>query len=179
MRKTRWLDADEQVIWRSFIAATTLLLEQFDRELQREASMPMAYYEILFRLSESPERSLRMSELADRCRSSRSRLSHTIAKLEEVGWVRRESCSSDRRGAFAVLTDEGFDALRAAAPIHVQSVRDLLFDQLSRPQLNQLHQISEQILDHLVAIDAIPHDARGVLHEPSQSNNRRTMSHEG
>jgi DNA-binding MarR family transcriptional regulator len=162
VEKTRWLDANEQVIWRSFIAATTLLIEQFDRDLQRDASVPIAYYEILFRLSESPDRALRMSELADRCRSSRSRLSHTIAKLEEVGWVRRESCPSDRRGAFAVLSDDGFAALEAAAPVHVESVRSHLFDQLTKAQLEQLHQMSEQILDHLVGIGAIPLDARGV-----------------
>ena len=82
-------------------------------------------------LSETPGRRRRMSELADATQSSRSRLSHAVARLEELGWVRREACPSDRRGQEAVLTDEGFAALEQAAPMHVESVRDHLFDLLS------------------------------------------------
>ena len=66
-------------------------MDRLDRELQRDAGMPHAYYEILVRLSEQPDRSLRMSELAERSQSSRSRVSHAVARLEEAGWVRRES----------------------------------------------------------------------------------------
>jgi DNA-binding MarR family transcriptional regulator len=163
MSETRWLDREEQRTWRTFMLATHLLFEEFDRELQRGASMPTTYYEVLVRLSEAPERSLRMSELADRSQSSRSRLSHTIARLESAGWVRREVCPSDRRGAFAVLTDAGFDALEAAAPIHVESVRTHLFDQLDSRQLDELRAIGKRILDHLVSIRGVSPDELGLL----------------
>lgn len=142
---TRWLDADEQITWRAFYTATTQLIDRLDRELQRDAGMPHAYYEILVVLSESPGRSLRMSELADLTRSSRSRLSHAVTKLEARGWVRRRDCDDDKRGQFADLTDEGFAALAAAAPGHVETVRTHLFDPLTPEQLDQLRQISEAI----------------------------------
>src|SRR3954447_16624816 len=130
MTETRWLDPDEQRTWRAFLGATQLLFDQLDRELQRDAGMPHAYYEILVILSEAPGRTLRMSELAERTRSSRSRLSHAVARLEERGWIRREDCPPARRGAFAVLTDAGFAVLAAAAPGHVEAVRRQLFDRL-------------------------------------------------
>ncbi|MPZ73002.1 MAG: MarR family transcriptional regulator, partial [Nitriliruptorales bacterium] len=115
MAETRWLNDDEQRAWRAFLTATRLLFDRLDRELQAQAGIPHTYYEILVRLSEAPERTIRMSELANRSQSSRSRLSHAIARLEEAGWVRRDSCDTDRRGSFAVLTDKGFAALEAAA----------------------------------------------------------------
>jgi DNA-binding MarR family transcriptional regulator len=114
--------------------------------------MPFSYYEVLVMLSESPGRSRRMSDLADATQSSRSRLSHAVTRLEGLGWVRRETCAEDRRGALAVLTDEGFAALEAAAPDHVESVRTHLFDLLSPTQLAQLHEISGVLLDHLLPI---------------------------
>src|SRR3954451_20975963 len=122
MNGTRWLDSQEQHAWRSYQAATRLLTSQLDRELQRDSQIPATYYEILVQLSEAPDRSLRMSELADASESSRSRLSHAVARLEKNGWVRRESCPTDRRGAFAVLTEVVFTALAEAAPAHVTSV---------------------------------------------------------
>ncbi len=146
---TRWLAEDEQRTWRAYLSATRLLFDRLDRELQRDAGMPHAYYEILVRLSESPDRSARMSELADATLSSRSRMSHAVARLEEAGWVRREECATDRRGAIAVLTDEGFAALAAAAPGHVEGVRSHLFDQLSTEQLGHLREISEALVGHL------------------------------
>lgn len=149
MDDTRWLDAEEQRAWRAFLEATQGLYDQLDRELQRKAGMSHAYYEILVRLSEAPDRTLRMSTLATRSQSSRSRLSHAVARLEERGWVRRESCPTDRRGLFAVLTDEGFAALQAAAPDHVEGVRTHLLDRLTTDQVRQLHEISVAVRDHL------------------------------
>nr|WP_246569012.1 MarR family transcriptional regulator [Polymorphospora rubra] len=146
---TRWLDPDEQRTWRAFLTASRALMETLDRELQRDAAMPHAYYEILVRLSEAPGRRLRMSELADASGSSRSRLSHAVARLEEAGWVRRENCPTDRRGQLAVLTDHGFEVLAAAAPGHVEGVRSHLFDPLTPAQVDQLRRISEAIIDHL------------------------------
>lgn len=126
-----------------------MLHDRLDRELSRETGISHAYYEILVQLSEAPHRAMRMSELADRCLSSRSRLSHAVARLEERGWVRRQVCPSDGRGQLAVLTDEGFAALVAAAPVHVAGVRTHLFDQLTEAQLTSLRAISDALLDHL------------------------------
>ena len=112
----RWLDDDEQATWRTFLAATHLLMDRLDRELQAGVGMPHAYYEILVRLSEAPGRAMRMSDLAERCHSSRSRLSHAVRRLEDDGWVRRGAVEADRRGAVAILTDAGREALEAAAP---------------------------------------------------------------
>src|SRR5438105_14094703 len=119
----RWLDDDEQAAWRAFLAASQLLMDQLDRELLAGAGIPHAYYEILVRLSEAPGRAMRMSDLADRCQSSRSRLSHAVARLEEAGWVERRQSGDDRRGTVAALTGKGFDALAGAAPGHVAGVR--------------------------------------------------------
>ena len=149
MAEPRWLNVDEQHAWRAFLTATRLLFDQLDRELQHDAGMPHAYYEILVRLSEAPDRTIRMSELANRSQSSRSRLSHAVARLEEMGWVRRDTCDTDRRGSFAVLTDKGFAALAAAAPGHVEGVRTHLLDQLTPEQVEQLRTISEAIVAHL------------------------------
>ncbi|MFI2711203.1 MarR family winged helix-turn-helix transcriptional regulator [Micromonospora sp. NPDC018662] len=146
---TRWLDPDEQRTWRAFLAASRALMDTLDRELQRDAGMPHAYYELLVRLSEAPGRRLRMSELADATGSSRSRLSHAAARLEAAGWIRREDCPTDRRGQLAVLTDDGFATLAAAAPGHVEGVRRHLFDALSPAQVDQLRRISETLADHL------------------------------
>jgi len=148
----RWLDDDESRTWIAWILSTRLLWDELERDLQHDAAMPFSYYEILVMLSETPGRSQRMSDLADATQSSRSRLSHAIARLESLGWVRRETCPSDRRGALAVLTDAGFAALEAAAPDHVESVRRHLFDQLSPAQLVQLREISDALLDHLLPI---------------------------
>src|SRR6059058_5677075 len=124
MADPRWLNDEEQRAWRAFVESTKVLFDALDRQLQRDADMPHAYYEILVRLSESDGRALRMSELADRTLSSRSRLSHAVARLEERGWVVREDCLTDRRGQMARLTDEGFATLAEAAPGHVNAVRD-------------------------------------------------------
>jgi DNA-binding MarR family transcriptional regulator len=150
MAETRWLTEDEQRTWRAFLGAMRLLTEQLDRELQREADMPHTYYEILVALSEAPQRTLRMNQLADLCQSSRSRLSHAVTRLEEAGWVRREACPTDKRGALAVMTDKGFSAIEAAAPGHVEGVRRHVFDVLTPAQVEQLGEISAAIRDGLL-----------------------------
>jgi DNA-binding MarR family transcriptional regulator len=145
----RWLDPEEQKAWRAWLSSAQLLMDRLDRELTHVTGISHAYYEILVALSETPGRMMRMSELADRCLSSRSRLSHAVSRLEERGWVRRQVCAEDGRGQLAVLTDEGFTALEAAAPVHVESVRTHLFDQLSPEQVAAMRDIGETLLRHL------------------------------
>ena len=163
--QTRWLSADEQQAWRALLTACQTLFGAIDAQLQRDAGLPHGYYEILVRLSESPGRALRMSQLAEASTFSKSRLSHAVARLEEKGWVRREICATDRRGQLAVLTDAGFAALAAAAPGHVEGVRAHLLDQLTAEQVRQLGVICVAVADGLRADDVdcdadVRHDAR-------------------
>jgi DNA-binding MarR family transcriptional regulator len=149
VNEPRWLSDEEQAMWRAYIESTHMLMDRLDQELQRDSGIPHTYYEVLVRLSEVPDRRLRMSALADRSMSSRSRLSHAVARLEENGWVRREICPTDRRGQVAVLTDAGFAALAAAAPGHVEGVRTHLLDPLTAEQVKQLEQICTIIAERL------------------------------
>ncbi len=141
MAEARWLTKEQQRVWRSYLAATRMLDSEIERQLQRDSGMPATYYEIMVSLSEAPDRTLRMSELAERNRFSRSRLSHAVSRMEAEGWIERRECPSDKRGSFAVLTEDGFAALAAAAPGHVEQVRTLLFDVLTDEQIQQLGEI--------------------------------------
>jgi DNA-binding MarR family transcriptional regulator len=149
MTGTRWLSTDEQQTWRAYLTATKLLAAAMERELLQSSGVSFAYYEILVRLSEAPGRRLRMSDLADVSDSSRSRLSHAVARLEDLGWVVRETCFEDRRGSFAHLTDAGFEALVQAAPAHVESVRRHLFDVLDDDDLDHMRVICQKVADGL------------------------------
>jgi len=143
---TRWLSADEQVTWRAFLGACRAFYAAIDAQLQRDTGIPLAYYEILVQLSEAPERTLRMTQLAEAASASKSRVSHAVARLEDKGWIRRRDCPTDRRGQLAELTDEGYAVLAAAAPGHVEHVRRTLFDPLTPEQVEQLRAISQAIL---------------------------------
>ncbi|GAA1979412.1 MarR family winged helix-turn-helix transcriptional regulator [Amycolatopsis minnesotensis] len=145
----RWLSDHEQRVWRDFSAAFDMFRAHVEGQLQHESGMPHTYYEVLVKLSEAPSHTLRMSELAEASRSSRSRLSHAVARLEANGWVRRESCPTDKRGAWATLTAEGVAVLEAAAPGHVEAVRQGLFDALTPEQVTALGEISAAILGQL------------------------------
>jgi DNA-binding MarR family transcriptional regulator len=142
----RWLTAEQQQAWRTFLTACQTLFGAIDAQLLHDSQLPHGYYEILVRLSEAPGRALRMTQLAEAAASSKSRLSHAVARLEERGWVRRLDCATDRRGQIAQLTDEGFAALAAAAPGHVEQVRRSLIDLLSPEQVEQLREISAAII---------------------------------
>ncbi len=139
--EVRWLTDEQQHAWREFLEGVHALLSAVEGQLQRDSGIAHGYYEILVRLSEAPDRSLRMSQLAEASTSSKSRLSHAVARLEERGWVERLDCETDRRGQFARLTDAGFAALAAAAPSHVDQVRRSLFDRITPEQVRQLHAI--------------------------------------
>ena len=159
---TRWLDADEQRTWRAFLTVQRLLFDRLERQLQHDSGLPHAYYEILVRLSEAPDRTLRMSQLADSSLSSRSRLSHAVARLEAAGWVRRRACAEDRRGSFAELTDAGLAKLEEAAPGHVETVRADLLDALTPAQQRALREISETLVAHLSDAPVWPADGDGL-----------------
>ena len=173
MSEPRWLDPDERRIWLGWVFTSRLLWEEIERDLQRDSSLSWGHYEILVMLSETPDRSRRMSELADATQSSRSRLSHAVARLEELGWVRRETCATDRRGQLAVLTGDGFAALQAAAPMHVESVRRHLFDQLSAEQLIALRDVQMTLLEHLLPIANARGDVRSKLLEHARAQLER------
>jgi DNA-binding MarR family transcriptional regulator len=143
MSEPRWLNEREAAAWRSLIEGFRALIDVLDRELQADAGLPHAYFEILVPLSEHPQRRMRMSELADLTRSSRSRLSHAIARLVERGWVSRVECDTDKRGQLAELTDAGFAVVAAAAPQHVEAVRRYLIDRLDADQLRVLAEVGQ------------------------------------
>jgi len=133
-QEPRWLDAQEQDVWREYLRASRLLEAALDHDLQAHG-LQLSEYEIISILSEAPDRRLRMSVIAGLVVQSRSRLTHTAGRLEARGWVRRETCAGDRRGVELVLTDTGYAEISRMAPTHVGSVRANLLDHLSRDDL--------------------------------------------
>lgn len=154
---TRWLTQQEQASWRAWLSASRLLTEQLNRELTEQHGMTIADYVILVQLSESPDHRVRMSDLAEQTLASRSRLSHQIDRMEKRGLVRREACSDDRRGYFAVLTDAGMDTIVAAAPDHVAGVRAHLVDLLGPEGFASLGAACATVTDHLESLDEPEH----------------------
>lgn len=133
----RWLSAEEQASWRAYLRGSRLLEAALDRDLQRHG-LQLTEYEILSMLSESPGQRLRMSELAALVVQSRSRLTHTAARLEKRDWVTREPCRLDRRGVELVLTADGARRVVVAAGAHVDSVRRHLLDVMTPQQFAAL-----------------------------------------
>jgi DNA-binding MarR family transcriptional regulator len=123
-RTAPWLTETQQRSWRAFLGGVTVLLDRLERELRAEHGLALSEYEILVRLSEAPNRTMRMAELADTVALSRSRATHTVGRLENKGIVHREPCDEDGRGVQAVLTDDGFQLLQAAALTHVRGVQE-------------------------------------------------------
>ncbi|MEV6836737.1 MarR family transcriptional regulator [Streptomyces sp. NPDC051133] len=138
---TRWLTPDEQRAWRAYLAAARLLDDAIDRNLQQAAGMPHLFYSVLANLSEAAGQRLRMTDLAETLKITRSRLTYAVTRLERDGLVRREDCPTDKRSSLAVLTDEGMAVLERTAPGHVETVRATLFDRLTPEQVGQLAEI--------------------------------------
>ena len=153
---TRWLDADQQRAWRAYLLGTTALMERLDRDLRVMHDLSLPEYEILVRLSESADGALRMAELAESVRNSRSRITHTIARLEREGLVVRRSCASDGRGVLAHLTDAGRRKLETAAPDHVDSVRTSLIDVISSDELAAIGRAFERVAQALGPCTPLP-----------------------
>lgn len=149
----RWLDDDEQELWRLYVEVSQRLWSRLGRELNDETGISMAEYETLVKLSEAPNHRLRMSELAARTTQSRSRLTHTVARMERAGMVVRAPCEDDGRGVQATLTDTGMKLLRSAAPLHVTSVREHFFDHIDPADVPRLTPMLSTMADHLRAID--------------------------
>lgn len=145
----RWLSPHQQVSWRAYLLGTTLLMERLDRDLREKHGLSLPEYEILVRLSESPGRELRMAELADSVKNSRSRITHTVRRLEDAGYVVRRACESDGRGVNAAMTSAGFAKLAAAAPDHVESVLQGLIDVVADEDLSVIGKAFGEVAERL------------------------------
>lgn len=143
---TQWLDDDERETWLRLIAVAELLPAALDAQLRRDSGLTHFEYFVLAMLSEAPERTLRMTALAERTNASLPRLSHVVRRLEDRGLLERFPCPEDGRATNARLTATGWDAVVAAAPGHVEAVRRLVLDPLTPTQVAQLRRIGDALL---------------------------------
>ncbi|HEV7876347.1 MAG TPA: MarR family transcriptional regulator [Nocardioides sp.] len=150
-RTVHWLDAGQQRTWRAFLMGTTLLMDRLDDDLRRAFNISLVEYEILVRLSESEGNRLRMAQLADALAHSRSRVTHTVARMEASGLVQRSTSPEDGRGILATMTPKGHELLVRVAPVHVTGVRDNLVDLVSPEDLEAVGRVFNAVSDHLVA----------------------------
>ena len=148
MATTRWLDDEESRAWRGWLDLTTKLAARLNRQLQASSGLSLSDYEILVALTDEdvPDRSLRMYELGERLSWEKSRVSKQVSRMAARGLVARRDCADDRRGAFVDLTDDGLAAIRAAAPGHVEAVRDLFFGGASREDVETIARFSTAAL---------------------------------
>jgi len=168
-QEPRWLDAEESQAWRALAKALETLPAALDAQLRRDAGISHFEYKALALLSEAPDRTLRMSELATWAGSSLPRLSQVIARLEQRGWVRRIPDPADGRYTLATLTGQGQATVTAAAPGHVQEVRRLVFDPLTKAQTRQLREIGERITRAIDTDDHRPGNQRLPGAMPAQA----------
>jgi DNA-binding MarR family transcriptional regulator len=145
----QWLTAAEVDSWLSLVRLMTWLPWSIDQQLRRDSGLAMVEYQVMARLSQSPERTMRMSSLADLVNASLSRLSHLVKRLEGRGFVRREPDSADGRFTNAILTGKGLQVLTDAAPGHVAHVRSLVIDVLSPEQLRRVGLAADRIMSHI------------------------------
>jgi DNA-binding MarR family transcriptional regulator len=162
----RWLDAREQAAWRAFLDMHTRLNARLNREMQDECGMSIADFSVLVQLSEHEGSRMRVLELARSLRWEKSRLSHQLTRMGQRGLIERSNCSEDRRGAFVVLTDAGREAVEAAAPRHVESVRRYLFDGLTGEQVDALAAISGGVISRLDDVCGEQVDACDAVADP-------------
>jgi len=141
-----WLTANEQRAWRAYLRTGTLLTARLNRQLQADSGLSLPEYEVLVRLSEAPAGKLRPFQLGLTLDWEQSRLSHLLSRMARRGFVARQDCPGDRRGAEIVLTGPGRAAIESAAPGHVAAVRRLVFDQLDSAQAAVFGQAFEAIL---------------------------------
>jgi DNA-binding MarR family transcriptional regulator len=149
MAETQWLSEAEQRTWRKLVAVLMKLPAGLEGQLQRDADISHFEYWVLALLSEAPDRAMRLSALAAQANSSLSRLSHVVTRLEKKGFVNREPCPDSSRSMLAVLSDNGYRKLVAAAPGHVQAVRSLVFEGLGAEELSDLDRACDAILGRI------------------------------
>jgi DNA-binding MarR family transcriptional regulator len=149
--ETRWLDQDQQHSWRAYIMGTTLLLDRLDRDLRAAFDLSLTEYEVLVRLSEQPSQGLRMALLADALSHSRSRVTHTISRMQKAGLVERCETPGDGRGVEARMTAHGREVLERAAHLHVRGVREHLVDLAAPEDFAALGRIFDRVSDELLA----------------------------
>jgi DNA-binding MarR family transcriptional regulator len=142
----RWLSEEEQATWLALGSVLFRLPGALDAQLQRDAGISHFEYMVLSALSEAPERTLRMSQLAIMAESGLPRLSQVVARLQKRGWITRAPDPTDGRSTLASLTEGGWDKVVATAPGHVETVRSLVLDPLTKAQQKQLRQISHRIM---------------------------------
>lgn len=128
MTGEQWLNEEEAAAWRSFVAVSAGVKGKVDTLLRETVGLPLSDYEVLVHLSEAPDHRLRMNELSSRTMHSRSRLSQRVDRMTSRGLVERERCEDDARGMWAVLTNEGLETIKKAAPVHVEHVRENFID---------------------------------------------------
>jgi DNA-binding MarR family transcriptional regulator len=145
----RWLRDDEQRAWRGLVQMTSRLDARLNRDLQQTSGLSLADYDVLVLLTEAPDGRLRVFQIAEDLHWEQSRLSHHLGRMQRRGLVAREECTTDRRGAFVVLTAAGRDAIEKAAPAHVATVRKLVFDGLSKEQVAMLESTVTEVLSRL------------------------------
>lgn len=168
--ESRWLDDEEREAWIGLMTVLFRLPSALDRQLRNAAGMRHFDYQVMVILSDVPGRTLSMSQLAEWTEGSLPRLSQVAARLEKAGWLERKPDPDDGRSTLATLTDEGFAALAAAAPGHVDEVRRLVFDHLTRAQVSQLARITDRILESPgTGVDPRPTKARSS-HVQSENN---------
>jgi DNA-binding MarR family transcriptional regulator len=143
---SQWLTDDEQRAWRGLLQMNSRLDARLNRDLQQTSGLSLADYDVLVLLSEAPAGRLRMFEIAEDLQWEQSRLSHHLARMQRRGLVAREECTTDRRGAFVVLSAAGRDAIEKAAPAHVDTVRRVVFDGLSKDQVAMLESFVTRVL---------------------------------
>lgn len=158
--ETRWLSSEQQRSWRAYIIGTTLLTDTLDRELRQAHGLSLGEYEILVRLSESPGRTLRMAKIAESMQHSRSRVTHTVTRMEKAGLLERCAAEGDRRGVEARMTEKGWDLLVQAAPTHVNGVREHFVDLATEEEFATMGRLMNAVADHLLAVNPAFEDIR-------------------
>lgn len=147
----RWLDEEQQRSWRALVIGTTLLMDRLDDDLRNAFNISLTEYDILVRLSERPGRSMRMAQLADALAHSRSRVTHTVDRMEKAGYLLRGTTPEDGRGIVATMTDQGLELLKQAAPLHVEGVRSYLVDVADPSDFGALGRAMDAVTDTLIS----------------------------
>jgi len=146
-----WLSADAQMLWRRWLRLNAELPAVLHRELQADAGLSLSDFEVLVKLTDTPEGRVRVTDLARELKWERSRVSHHVTRMERRGLVERSECRDDGRGAWVVLTEQGRSAIERAAPGHAATVRRLIFDNLTPDELAVMTGVIDKVLSRLPA----------------------------